>query len=162
MCSSSGAYKRSDSAISHSLSIPFKVSLDLLFTDSHFHCQGASRDLNQVLCGPEQGNIFTRVHVSEPVHPVGLRCVYMKASRKTCVFVKKTSRRARQEMLNGQQVHTSVASREGQVALTLLISRRPQVYHFILTHRPFDILYDPELVEQRSTNAYKRNLKYTA
>lgn len=99
MCCSSGAYKRSDSAISHSLSIPFKVSLDLLFTDSHLHCQGASRDLNQVLCGPEQGNIFTRVHVLELVHPVGLHCVCMKASKKTtaCVFVKKTSRRVHQE-----------------------------------------------------------------
>ncbi len=63
MCSSSEAYGRNDTAIFHSLSIPFKVSLDLLFTDSHLHCQGASRDLNQVLRGPAQANIFTRVCV---------------------------------------------------------------------------------------------------
>lgn len=99
MCSSSGACKRSDSAIFHSLSIPFKVSLDPLFTDSHLHCQGASRDLNQVLCGPAQANIFTCAHVLGPMHPVGLHCVCMKASRKTtaCVFVIKTSRSVRQE-----------------------------------------------------------------
>lgn len=63
MRSSSAAYKRSDSASFHSLSIPFKVSLDLLFTDSHLHRQGASRDLNQVLCGPVQANIFTCVRL---------------------------------------------------------------------------------------------------
>lgn len=63
MRSSSAAYKRSDSAIFHSLSIPFKVSLNLLFTDSHLLCQGVSRDLNQVLCGPVQANIFTCVRL---------------------------------------------------------------------------------------------------
>lgn len=62
-CSSSEAYGRNDTAIFHSLSIPLKVSLDLLFTDSHLHCQGASRDLNQVLRGPAQANIFTRLCV---------------------------------------------------------------------------------------------------
>lgn len=51
------------------------------------------------------------------LHPVGLRCVCMRASRDTtaCVFVRKTSRSVSREMLNEQQVHTSVARREGQV-----------------------------------------------
>lgn len=128
MCTSSGAYKRSDSAIFHSLSIPFKVSLDLLFTDSHLHCQGASRDLNQVLCGPVQGNIFTCACLMTRASRESPLCLYEGQQKDSCMCVceKDIKTCASRKMSNGQQVHTSVARREGQVATTLLISRRPQ------------------------------------
>lgn len=130
-CSSSEAYNRSDSAIFHSLSIPFKVSLDLLFTDSHLHCQGASWDLNQVLHGPARVNIFTRVCLRSLIFIASRGpplCLYEGQQKDDCTRVceKDIKKCVSREMSNEQQVHTSVARREGQVAMTLLISKQPQ------------------------------------
>ncbi len=130
MCYSSEAYNRSDSAIFHSLSIPFKVSLDLLFTDSHLHCQGASRDLNQVLPDPAQANIFTRVCLLNLIYCIlWASNVFVRGQAKRRQHVSLWERHQEvcvREMLNEQQVHTSIARREGQVAMTLLISRQQQ------------------------------------
>lgn len=65
-----------------------------------------------------------------------------------CASEKDIKKRASGEMLNRQQVHTSVARREGQVAMTLLISKPPQAKHLVLKHRLFDTLSDPDLDEQ--------------